>query len=719
MLKNEHKVNLWTRAQARVRRLWNGRLRSLQARLRLAVAGLMLLSLLGSVLAFVVGTALTQSQLLHQQSLADSQRISQALEARVSNLHAATGLLANDPQVTRAIAEGGDDALATLNSRALVMRDRFELGLVQIYDAQDVPRTNLLLSSLYRETPLLSRISSGKTGVSDVNGQLILLSRADITGGGAVILGIDLDGELNRLVTQYRLAADLGLRLGDAAPGFSQAQVSTGADALFDLPSGRHSDFYTYRFALMLGVTPVDMVLAHSTAGVRPITATGLVVMLVSAVLTTAALLVLAVMFSKAIVHPIQQLSTTAEAIAGGELDRRVVLPLATAWPSLGNNEEIGTLTRVFNSMVDQLQELYVNLEARVNARTHELSIVAEIASIVASSLDLGVILQLSLHTLRKRLHFHHIGVYLADAENLVELCEVRGEIGALRRGHQVPLRPDSLIGAAAATHSPYVVPDVSRETRFVCHDELPQTRSAAAIPILARQELLGVLEMQSLEGDAFPPDFVRLLSTLADQIAIGIQNAQRYGEEQKRRRFAEMLELTGRVLTGNLDIEVLPGRTLAALNALVKFDRGSLWLQQGDALVPLAQYGYRDERPLHDKRLQVFGDLYQKLAQERQPLVIADAMAASQWRQRPWLAGDRAWLGIPLAAQGHAIGMICLVRNEPGTFTAEDALWVHAFAAQAGIALENASLYAEIATINARLEKQALQRIEAPKAAF
>ncbi|MBN2004397.1 MAG: GAF domain-containing protein [Anaerolineae bacterium] len=693
---------------------------SLQPKLRFLVAVLMLLSLVGSLLAFVAGTVLTQSRLLYQQSLADSQRISQALGMRVDNLRAATGLLADDPMVVTAIADGSDNALAILNSRALALRDRFDLGLVQIYNAHNIPRTNLLLSSLYRETPLLSRIGSGKTMVCAVNERLILISRADIDGGGAVVLGIDLDSELERLVTQYRLVADLGLRLSAGASGVSQIQVVTGEEPLFDSAAGKTPGVYFYRFAMTLGETPVELVLARSTSAVRPITTTGLAVMTLSALLTTAALLGLAVMLSNAIVRPVRRLSETAEAIAAGDLNRRVVLPPASHWLNLGRDDELEVLTHAFNSMVDQLQELYAGLEARVNARTRELAIVAEIAGIVASSLDLGIIVQLSSHTLRKRLHFHHVGIYLMDADqNLVELCEVRGEVGEIRKGHQVSLRPDSLIGAAASTHSPCTIPDVRRESRFVYRDGLSQTRSAAAIPILARQEVLGVLELQSLALDAFPAELVKLLTTLADQIAMGIQNAQRYTEEQKRRRFAEMLEVTGRVLTGNLDIKVLPGSALAALNTMVKFDRASLWLQEGDALTPLAQYGYSDERPLHDKRLRATGDLYQKLAHERQPLVIADVALPSRWQQRLWLVGDRAWLGAPMLAHGRVIGMICLIRNTPGAFTSDDALWVHAFASHAGIALENAVLYAEIATINARLEKQALQRIEASQVAF
>jgi hypothetical protein len=83
--------------------------------------------------------------------------------------------------------------------------------------------------------------------------------------------------------------------------------------------------------------------------------------------------------------------------------------------------------------------------------------------------------------------------------------------------------------------------------------------------------------------------------------------------------------------------------------NVLIKYERSSLWMQEGEQLKPLAQYGYGDIYALQAEKLTVYGDIYEHLKTERQSLMIADVTAEPQWQQRPWLSGDRAWMGVPI----------------------------------------------------------------------
>jgi GAF domain-containing protein/HAMP domain-containing protein len=414
------------------------------------------------------------------------------------------------------------------------------------------------------------------------------------------------------------------------------------------------------------------------------------------------------------LVQPIQQISHTADAIAKGDFSQRIVIPPGRSWLNVGHNDEIESLTDSFNMMVGDLEDLYTHLEARVAARTHELSVAADLARSVSSSSDATRIMQTSVQLLRQCLNFHRVALFTVDERTQrAVLREVSGEIGEYGQGYTIPLRIDTLVGAAAAIHTAAIIPDVSREQQLT-HDWLPQARAGLAVPLLFGQDVLGVLEIQSLIVDAFPPETTRLLNTLADQIAMGLHNAQRYADEQKRRRIAEVLELTGRVMAGSLNIEELPSRALASLNVLIKYERSSLWMEDGDHLKPLAQYGYGDLYRLQAKKLTVYGDIYDRLQIKRQPLMIADVTAEPQWQQRPWLSGDRAWMGVPITAHGNVIGMLCLTHREPGGFNAEDAPWVQSFAAQLGVALENANLYAQAVRVNERLTHVQDERVTA-----
>lgn len=692
------------------------RLHTLRDKLRVIITLLMALSLLGSSLAFVVSTVWTHTQLLRRQTEASSRQLTQALENRVRNLEAAASLLANDPAVAHALQMNNEESLAVLNSRAVAVRERFELGLVQIYNAEGLARTNLLLATLYRETSLLAELPPGSSAVRVVNDHALLLTRAPVpTNLGDIMLGLDLHEEIHRLLNRYRLSAELGLQF--TAPALPAApavlmRIATDEDFPFDAPVGRSAGLYKHQLPFQLGETPVDLFLTYSTAESQQMATSGILVMLLSTVVTTGLLIALSTRLMRRVVQPIQQIATTAAAVATGDLTQRIALPPAGRWLSIGHDDEIAVVAEAFNHMLGELQDLYAHLEARVAARTHELSVAAELAREVSANLDAAWILQTAVQTIRRQLGFDRVGVFLLDAAaGQLVLREVSGAIGPYPKGYTTPLRADTLVGAAVAMHTACVVPDVNAAAPFA-HDWLPQARSGAAVPLLFGQQTLGALEIQSRAADAFPVETLSLLNTLADQVAMGLHNAQQYAAEQKRRRLAEILELTGRVLVGSLNLAELPGRALSALKALLPHDRSSLWMADGELLKPLAQYGYSDEFRLEAKRLTVQGDLYQHLSAERQPLILADVTAAPHWQQRPWLPGDCAWLGAPIVARDKVIGMVCLSRATPGGFDPDDAVWVQAFGAQVGIALENAHLYAQLTTLNAHLtQAQETQR--------
>ncbi len=693
------------------------RLRTLRDKLRVVITLLMALSLLGSSAAFVVSTILTQNQLLRRQTEASSRQLTQALESRVRNLEAAAQLLANDPEVGRAVQDNNEAGLAVLNSRAVAIRERFELGLVQIYNADGLARTNLLLASLYRETSLLAQLPPGSSAVRVVNDQALLLSRAAIpTGRGDVILGLDLHEEIRRLLNRYRLSAELGLQFTTPALPDAPAvlmRIATSAVFPFDAPPGRSATLYKHQLPFQLGETPVDLLLTYSTTDIQQMATSGILVMLLSTAITTALLIALSMRLLRILVQPIQQISTAAAAVATGDLTHRIAIQPSDSWLHVGQGDEIALVADAFNRMVSDLQDSYTHLETRVAARTHELAVAAELARDVSANLDVVWILQTAAQTIRRQLGYYRVSVFLLDAAaRQLALYEVSGEAGPYAQGYTIPLQPDTLVGAAALMHTACVVPDVTAEQRFA-HDWLPQSRSGVAVPLLFGQEVFGVLEIQSQTENDFPIETLNLLNTLADQVAMGLHNAQQYAAEQKRRRLAELLELTGRVLVGSLNLTELPGRALSALKALLPHDRSSLWMAEGELLQPLAQYGYSDELRLEAKRLTVQGDLYQRLSAERQPLIIADIAAAPQWQQRPWLPGDRAWLGVPILSHDKVVGMVCLSRNVPDAFSAEDAMWVQSFAAQVGIALENAGLYARLTDLNARLTQAQKRRME------
>ncbi len=519
------------------------RLHSFRTKLLVSITALMVISLLGSVLAFVISTAVTRDQLLRQRLAADAERVTQATTARVANVSTAADLLAQDPEILAAIPMRDEAALGTLNARAVVVRDRFELDMVQIYDQEGVARTNLLLSSLYRESSMIHLIEPGSSVVRAVQDRMLLLSRVEMPDGrGTIITGVDLETELQRLVFRYRLSADLDLSVGceekNPEPG-GCARVTTHETLPFDGAQGWTDGHYGERLSLTLGETPVELLLVRSTADIAQVTQTGLTAMVASILVTTLLLVVLGLLIIRSILHPIQQLSTAAQGVAQGDLNQHIDVAQLAGPLGIGKQDEIGLLAVTFNDMLRQLRNLYEQLNAKVRARTQELTTAADVARAVSSSLDLDVALRASVQLIHRQLEFYYAAIFIIEEDRAVLREAIKTGQSMQTRDLQLPLDEHSLVGAAALTGELCVVQDVRADARYLQVPQLPDTTSEAAIPLLVGDLVIGVLDVQSKWGSTFTPEMVKLLITLADQIAIGVHNAQLY---TRQRQMAEHL---------------------------------------------------------------------------------------------------------------------------------------------------------------------------------
>jgi len=543
----------------RLYRRW--KIHSLSAKLLAPSIGLMLLSLLGSTLAFVGGTALTRNRLLNQQGAADVERVIEMLDQRVENVTTAASLLANDPELLEAIQEESEIALSRLNNRAVVVRDRFGLALIQIHDRNGQARTNLMLSNLYRESSMLSMTEPGKPVVRVVGERLLLLNRARMpNNAGAVVAGIDLETELRRILAEYRLSSDLSLSVRGVSVGTHAGSPSGAAEAWGD-------GEYRQSMPIKLGATSAELLLVRPTADVERVTNMGLLVMIGSTLLTTLLLSGLNVAVIRSIARPIHQLSIAAEAVAQGDLNQKVVLPSAVS-----DRDEIGLLAQTFNRMVAELRDLYSNLEAKVKARTRELATTAEVAKSVSFSLEMDAILERSAQLIQERLNACYVGVFLTERGSDVAVLKkavYKDKQDAATRDVRIPLGSKSPVGIAAASGEPKIVQNVRTASEHLKPPLLMDTKSAAAIPLLVGGSTIGALDLQYRRCDAFDPDTVSLLTTLADQLATGVHNARLYDQQ---RRTVEHLAEVDRLKTQFLAVMSHELRT--PLNTIIGFSK-------------------------------------------------------------------------------------------------------------------------------------------------
>ena len=209
-------------------------------------------------------------------------------------------------------------------------------------------------------------------------------------------------------------------------------------------------------------------------------------------------------------------------------------------------------LARAFNSMTSQLRELITNLERRITDRTREmerrtlrLQVTAEVAREAASIRDLEKLLTHIVNLISDKFNFYHAGIFLVDAPGKYALLRAASSEGGqhmLQRGHRLEIGQQGIVGYVAARGEPRIALDVGKDAVFFNNPDLPETRSELALPLKVRNNVIGVLDVQSKLGGAFSDEDVATLQILADQVALAIDNARLLAESNEALRELEVL---------------------------------------------------------------------------------------------------------------------------------------------------------------------------------
>ncbi len=198
-----------------------------------------------------------------------------------------------------------------------------------------------------------------------------------------------------------------------------------------------------------------------------------------------------------------------------------------------------------------ELQELNQNLEERVAVRTTELELanqhnekrarqfeaIAQVARATAASMEMQELLPRLAEVISQQFGFYHAGIFLLDENREYAVLRAANSEGGkrmLQRGHRLAFGQTGIVGFVAATGTPRIALDVGSDAVYFDNPDLPGTRSEMALPLRSGHEIIGVLDVQSREPNAFQQEDIEVLSTLADQVTIAIQNARSYETTQR-----------------------------------------------------------------------------------------------------------------------------------------------------------------------------------------
>jgi len=326
-------------------------------------------------------------------------------------------------------------------------------------------------------------------------------------------------------------------------------------------------------------------------------------------------------------------------------VDAILILGLALLQKEFLNAQE-----RTVN-VLQTLEKERVLLEKRVEERTTEITektIQLEAASSVARRIaevrDLQMLLNSVVSNIAEQFGFYHVGIFLLDDKEQYAVLQAASSEGGremLKLGHRLAVGQTGIVGYVTARARPRVALDTGADAVFFDNRHLPLTHSEMALPLLIRGHVIGALDIQSEKTNAFSEDDVEIMRTVADQLAIAIENTRLFTESEA---------------------------IIGQFQALTALQTRDAWVNYLRRRAPAYQYTHLGVRPLTDVR-----------------------PAESQPTESGWT------LRVPIELRGQEIGVINLRRKQSSpTWNQREQELAAEIAAQVALALDTSRLLEE-----------------------
>jgi PAS domain S-box-containing protein len=215
-----------------------------------------------------------------------------------------------------------------------------------------------------------------------------------------------------------------------------------------------------------------------------------------------------------------------------------------------GRDRDISTVKTVFKNPVTGEKYIVATIrditdrkltETQVEKRASQLATVAKLSTSVAESLNTQELLQLVVDLTKENFELYHAHIYMLDENNKnLVLAAGATEIGRIMvsQGWKIPVaREQSLVARATREHQGVIVNNVQDDPGFLPNELLPETRSEMAVPLMVGDQLLGVLDVQSDKAGYFTQEDINIMTALASQVAVALQNARRFEAVQSSER--------------------------------------------------------------------------------------------------------------------------------------------------------------------------------------
>jgi diguanylate cyclase (GGDEF)-like protein len=315
-----------------------------------------------------------------------------------------------------------------------------------------------------------------------------------------------------------------------------------------------------------------------------------------------------------------------------------------------------------------------------------KIAILYDASQAVLSTFDLDEVLRQILIIARDYFHLQNVAILLLDKDTN-ELYP-RSQIGWDQGHDTVRLSVGTgITGAAAMLKRPLYIPDVSKDPRYV--NAANKTRSELAVPLMVRDEVVGVLDCQSENLDHFDSDTIDLLTLFSTQASMALQNARLYSLERSRASQLAAINAIAQQMTAVLDIKELLSKVCVLIQQAFHLSHVSVLLKEEEDLVLRAHYGELTPCVQEDGRLPAGRGLWgEALASSK--TVIENNVQGVQNTSGLYLETSSR-MCIPLVSFGQTLGVLVLDSSQPGVFQKGETQPLESVADICATAIQNA----------------------------
>src|SRR5256712_5808082 len=326
-----------------------------------------------------------------------------------------------------------------------------------------------------------------------------------------------------------------------------------------------------------------------------------------------------------------------------------------------------------------------------------------EVADVVNTTLDLDTTLRRVAELVRKIVDYEIFAILLLNEKT--QDLRIRFQVGYPKEvADRMRIKVgDGVTGLAAQRREAILVGDVAKDGRYI--SAIPEVRSELAVPLIIKNRVIGVIDIESLQPDHFTEEHKQLLTLIASRVAVGIENARLYTRTTRQARTLLLLNEIARELTSILNLDQLLKRIAELLSRLIDYQMFSILLLDttGEKLQHRFSLRFRENIQLkHD--IPIGEGVVGYAVQHKEAVLVSDVTKDSRYiLLNP---ETRSELAAPLIYKDKVIGVLDLEHTRRGFFTEDHKVTITTLPAQVAIAIENARLYEQIERQEKRLER-------------